>query len=112
MPTYPQHATPFPALPQQPARRARHAKPRRRMRPAARAAIRSVGVVLLTGMAIMAVVGGPGGSAAADATGTAPRTAVVDDERPRPTPLVESFAPGLADLLAMFDDVGWLAPVD
>lgn len=112
MSTYPQFATPHSAIARQPARAPKHAKPRRRMRPAARAAIRSVGLVLLTGVAIIAVVGGPGGSASADDAGTTPRAPAVVEERPRATAFVGSAAAGFLGLHAIVDGAGpgWFAP--
>lgn len=108
MSTYPQFATPHSAIARQPARAPKHAKPRRRMRPAARAAIRSVGLVLLTGVAIIAVVGGPGASASADEGGTVPSTAAVIEDRPRATPAGPAGAE-VAGLLVPHGDFrdGW-----
>lgn len=78
----------------------KHAR-RRRVRPAARTALRSVGIVVLAGIAIMAVVGGPGGSASADDTGT--RSQVVHQDHARALPMVGPSNAGIVELLSTLD---------
>lgn len=106
-----QYATPSSAImtsvPVAPSR-ARHAKPRQRLTPVMRTVIRSAGLLILGGVAIVAAVGGPSGSASAEDPAATP---TVVQERPRALPLVGPSAAGIVELLANVGaGPGWRAP--